>query len=177
MTHLNKTIDEQGSEQVVFFCTHVPHLAKGYKIADLRKLGEAGYLSFGRMAEDFVAFFENTKRSTDTNQKGFDLQNKTEVKTGNTCLTWGSTKKQWKRKITIGGLKNKENSDHIIAIIYNDVLECIQVLNIPNKAYRDKAIAGVPWNITINKKTGDINGSQQFIGFWQNGKWVYDSMT
>ena len=49
--------------------------------------------------------------------------------------------------------------------------------NIPNKAYRDNAIAGVPWNITINKKTGDINGSQQFIGFWQNGKWVYDSMT
>jgi|TARA_R110000824_G_C14956046_1_gene651490 hypothetical protein len=175
MTRLNKTIDEQGTEQVVFYCNYVPQLAKGFNMTELRKLGEAGYLSFNRMAEDFVAFFENTKRCTDTNQKGFDLQNKTEVKTGNTCFC--PTKQQPDRyKITISGLTNKENSDHIIAIIYNDVLECIQVLNIPNKAYRDKAIAGMPWNIAINKDTGDINGSQKYIGFWQNGKWVYESM-
>ncbi len=174
---LNKTIDEQGTEQVVSFCTHVPHLAKGNDIASLRRFGEAGYLAHERMAEDFVAFFENTKRCKNTNQKGFDLENKTEVKTGNTSLSWDITNKRWKRQITIGGLKNKENSDHIIAVIYNDVLECIQVLNIPNKFYRDKAIAGMPWNIKINNETGDINGSQKFIGFWQNGKWVYDSIT
>ena len=173
---LNNTTEEQGTEQVVFFCNQVPTLSKGNDIASLRRFGEAGYLCHERMAEDFVAFFENTKRMG-RNQPGFDLENKTEVKTGNTCLCYDSSAERWTRSICISGLKNKEISDHIILVIYNDVLECVQVLNIPNRFYRDKAIENKCWNIKINNETGDLNGSQRFVGFWQNGEWVYNSRT
>ena len=154
-----RTVDEQHLELALFMYRRAKHLAPSEKA--LKYLGALGQISVDRMAENYCAYIENTTVCSETNQKGYDLDNRTEVKTGATQSSpFVQRGKNYRNNyFALNGLKNKESSHHILAIIYNDVLSKTQVIKIPNSFYRNRT----KYNCGINKKTGDINGLQKYI--------------
>ena len=163
---LKRTIDEQITEMAIFIWERCPALRGGLTKKQLKQIGALGQITIDRMAENYFAILENTERCR-SNQKGYDLKNKTEVKSATTTKSSSSENAV---RFQINGLKNKGPSHHIMAIIYNDVLSVTQILWIPNSFYRGKKQyqCGVDW------KTGDLNGLQQYVGDYNSeGIWVY----
>ena len=151
-----RSVSEQHTEMVIFMWKRSQSL--GYSNEkQIRTQGALGQICTDRVAENYFAEVESSEVCELVNQKGWDLKNKTEVKTAVSGFT---------NKIENNGnigfkiaLRNKENSHHIMAVIYNDVLSKTQVLRIPNSFYRNKK----EYNCGVNKVTGDINGLQGFI--------------
>ena len=155
---LNRTNDEQTTEMAIFMWKRCPTVRAGLTKKQVRQVGSLGQLSVNRMAEHFSAHLENTTVCKNLSQKGWDLENRTEVKTAATTCCKGQNHPDY-YQIQIKGLTNKEKSDHIIAVVYNDVLSKTQVLKIPNHFYRGKK----NYCCGLNKETGDINGLQKYI--------------
>ena len=155
---LNRTNDQQNTEMAIFMWKRCPAIRAGLTKKQLRQLGAIGQVpTLSRMAENYVADLENTTVCKNLSQKGWDLENRTEVKTAATSC--GRNPSNPRFQIQFMGLTNKEDSDHIIAVVYNDVLSKTQVLKIPNSFYRDKT----SYSCGVNRHTGNINGLQQYI--------------
>ena len=154
-----RKVSEQHTEMVIFMWKRSQSL--GYSNEkQIRTQGALGQICTDRVAENYFAEIENTEVCEKTNQKGWDLKNKTEVKTAIS----GFSSKDGKDGGYMGfviDFKNKENSHHVMAVIYNDVLSKTQVLKIPNSFYKNKK----QYLCGMNKDTGSINGRQEYIEY------------
>ena len=108
---LNRTNDEQNTEMAIFMWKSCPAIRAGLTKKQVRQLGKVGQLSVNRMAENFSACLENTTVCKNYSQKGWDLENYTEVKTSATSC--GRNPSNTSYVLQIMGLTNKKDSDHI----------------------------------------------------------------
>jgi hypothetical protein len=153
--------DEQVGNNCLFMAKRCPSLLPPKMTKkQLKFMAAKGQIDSGRMAENYFAILENTECCEKKNQRGYDLKNKTEVKSATTSIS-GLNAVAFK----IQGLTSKAASHHIMAIIYNDVLKKTQVLKItkPSIIYDLIAQGKGSYHCGINRETGDINGLQEFI--------------
>ena len=152
--------DEQVGNNCLFMAKRCPSLLPPKMTKkQLKFMSDEGQIDSGRMAENYFAMLENTE-CCKKNQRGYDLKNKTEVKSATTSINGLNGV-----SFSLAGLKSKAASHHIMAIIYNDVLKKTQVLKItkPSIIYDLIAQGKDSYTCGITKETGDINGLQEFI--------------
>ena len=162
---LNRSNDQQTILEMAIFMSRNVVLRSEQVLLENGSRGSLALMrtsarTLSRMADTYVADLENTTVCKNLSQKGWDLENRTEVNDQRQQAV-AATLETARFQIQFMGLTNKEDyTDHIMAVVYS--LMCCQKLRfvkIPNSFYRDKT----SYSCGVNRHTGNINGLQQYI--------------